>query len=776
MATLPENMQQHEIEIHEDPTLALRRIIMKYLAYWPWFIVSFVVFLVLAYGYLYTLTPQYLITANILVQDKKLGSPTAVLEEFNLFQTTKVVENEMEILRSYNLMEEVVDALNLQVNYYEKKNRWQTTQLYGDLPVRIEIISSTWEMYYRPMNLYFDDNDVIFNEKRYPRDALITEPYGTIRLTTTIADSLPLPTKWNIKNPIIVEFSYKASKVESLHGSIQTSLSKNTSIINLSILSPVPKLGMDILNQLMESYSNASINDKNNMAKLTLDFIDERILLVAEDLKKAERDVEQYRTQQGVIDINTESSIFLHNIQQNTTQLNQVRTQLDVLNQVEQFVVSSNDASFSAPSTAGLANDPILTSLITSLQSAQSERRKMLITVQPGNPRVVAIDDQILSLKGQLMDNIQSMRRSLETTQRNLGSESGRMKSLVNSMPRKERELVDFTRQQGIVNQLFVYLLSKREETAISHAATVADSRIINAARSTLHPVLPRKMVILAMFLCIGLAIPAGFIWLMDALRTTIQSRNELDNVLKPSIVGEISFVKKANKIVVIDNVKSRQAEQLRSLRTNIQFMQAGGGVKVILITSNISGEGKSFLSANLATAFAVLGKKTVILGFDLRKAGLHTLFGINNEKGLSNYLAGQADLGQIIRRTEFSENLHIITCGYMAPNPQELLLGPMLPQLFAHLRNKYDYIIIDTPPIGLMSDAMIINEFSDITLYVIRQNFTPKDHIRQMNELYVNRRLKNMGIVVNGIKDDKWDGYGYGAKNRYHPYYINEK
>jgi capsular exopolysaccharide synthesis family protein len=278
----------------------------------------------------------------------------------------------------------------------------------------------------------------------------------------------------------------------------------------------------------------------------------------------------------------------------------------------------------------------------------------------------------------------------------------------------------------------------------------------------------------------IGFLFPAGILWLIECFKTTFSSKDELENQLKAPIVGEISLVEQANKLVVFTKNKSRQAEQIRSLRTNIEFMRADGGIKIILITSGISNEGKSFLSANLGSALAIMGKKTVLLGFDLRKSGLDNIFGINNTEGLSNYLSGQISLDQIIHTTDLSENLFIITGGRIPPNPQELLLGETLSHLFDQLKEQFDCIIIDTSPVGLISDAMILDRFSDVTLYVIRQNFTPKDRIKHINELYKSKRLKNIGVVVNGIKDKHWNGYGYsygyGLYKYYAKYYGSEE
>ena len=768
--TIPMNsIDQQELSASEDTSTDIRKLLFKYLAHWKLFCVSFVALFILGFVYMQNLVPQYRISASILIKDHKQSDNLSMLEELDLFYNAKVVENEIEILRSYTLLEEVVDELNLDVRY-SLENGWRTKDVYGNLPIKIEVIAPTHELYSRPFTLRFENEHLIFDEKSYPRDALVTESFGTLRITTTTNGSQPA--EWNYDETLSVHFIRKASLIESLHNSLQVNLIKNTSVITLSMLSPIPQRGKDILNQLIVAYNKAAVADKNNMAGLTLKFIDERLMLVGEDLQQAELNVEEYKTQQGITDISAESSLFLQNIQRNDVELSKVKIQLDVLQQIEQYVIA-NDGS-SSPATLGLS-DPTLVSLISALIDAEAERIRLLSITQPGSPRVRAIDDQIKTLKGNLIDNIHVLRRSLETTQRNLRAESRRMESVINSIPQKERELVDITRQQEIINQLFIFLLSKREETAISYAATVADSRIVDAARSTPSPVQPNRKLILMIFGFIGLLLPVGILWLMDCFNTTITSKDELESLLKAPIVGEISFVDEADRIVIFNKVKSRQAEQIRTLRTNMEFMCPAGGMKVILITSGISQEGKSFLSANIGAAFAAMGKKTVMLGFDLRKSGLDKIFEATNSEGLSNFLIGQTTLEQIIRTTELSENLHFITCGYIAPNPQELLLGNILTQLFDRLKEKYDCIIVDTSPVGLMSDAMILGGFADVTLFVVRPNYTPKDRIGYINELYHYKRLNNLGVVVNGIKEEKWNGYRYGYGSYSYQYYAKD-
>jgi capsular exopolysaccharide synthesis family protein len=748
-----------------------KKTFFKYLAHWQWFVASFCVFVLLGGGYLFLATPQYRVQASILIKDDKkigAGGSVSMLEELDLFNSKKAVENEIEILRSYTLVEEVVKDLNLQVTY-TVRDGLRKTELYEDSPVKIEVISPTELLYETPLLLQFEDDRLRLNDKLYPKNALITELFGSIR--TTVNDSLL--SLWKGQT-IEVTIAPREALIEGLRENLTVETSaKGTSVINLSLLSPVPQRGQDILNRLIAVYNKAAIADKNNLAGITLSFIDKRLELLAVDLKLAEQKVENYKSVQGITDISTEAELFLKAVQDNDIKLNQVSIQLDVLHHIETYVLS-NENSGTTPATLGLS-DPTLLALIVSLTEAETERAKALHTMKSANPMIQALNDQINALKRNIMDNIQTLRRSLEITQQSLRTENRRLEITIQSVPKKERELVDLTRQKEIKNQSYIYLLSRREETAISQAATVSDSRLIDAARSTLRPVKPKKSVILLAFGLIGLLIPIAVMWVLDWFDNKISSKDEIEKNIKSPIIGEVSFVEQANKIVSIFHGRSKYAEQIRTLRTNLEFMQAGGGIKIVLVTSSVSGEGKSFLTANLGAALATLDKKVAVLGFDLRKPGLHKVFGIDNEEGLSNYLVGQTGLSQVIRKTEIA-NMDIITCGHIPPNPQELLQGAMLPRLFEELKAQYDYIIVDTPPVSLVSDAIILDRYADVTVYVIRQNYTPKDRIKFINDLYETKKLKSLGLVVNAIKEEKWHGYyhyySYGSYSDYGEYY----
>ncbi|MDR1864968.1 MAG: polysaccharide biosynthesis tyrosine autokinase [Bacteroidales bacterium] len=762
-----------EAETSEEQDTDIKQVFFKYLAYWKWFVLSFVLLLLLGRGYLFTITPQYQIQARILIKDQKNGTEAmSMLEELDMFSSKKIVENEIEILRSYTLLEEVARNMNLQVQYMVKDGILKK-ELYGNVPVQMEVVFPTDELYGTPLLLHLENGQIWMNGQQYPPNRIITEHFGSIRFIPN--DSLIR--HWDAAKDVEITVKPMDGIVENLRGNLNVDLSaKGTSVINLSLLTSVPQKGKDILNQLIAVYNKAAIADKNNLAGITLKFIDKRLELLASDLRKAEQDVETYKLRQGITDISTEAHLFLQSVRENDMESNKVNIQADVLKNIEQYVLS-DETSGTTPATLGLS-DPTLLSLISLLTAAEAERSTALHTMGSDNPKIQALNDQVISLKNNIMDNIQVLQRSLEITHNNLKTEAGRIESMIQSIPKKERELVEMTRQKTIKEQLYLYLLSKREETDISYASTVSDSRLIDAARATSRaPVKPQKKIVLLAFGLIGLLIPAGVLWLIDLFDDKVNTKEIVEKQIRIPLVGEISFVEQANKLISA-NSRTKYAEQFRTLRTNLEFMQAGRGVKTVLVTSSVSGEGKSFISANLAISLAALGKKVVALGFDLRKPGLHTVFGLDNDEGLSNYLAGQATLPQIIRKTGAAEYPDVITCGRIPPNPQELLQGAALPQLFDELDEIYDYIIIDTPPVGVVSDALIIGRHAGVALYIVRQNYTPKDRIKSINDLSATKKLQNAGVVINGIKEEKWYGYyhSYGSYKYYGEYYDEEK
>ena len=366
-------------------------------------------------------------------------------------------------------------------------------------------------------------------------------------------------------------------------------------------------------------------------------------------------------------------------------------------------------------------------------------------------------------MKSSLGENMQTLRKSLAITRQQLEAQNGKMESMIKTVPGKERALVDITRQQGIKNNLYVYLLQKREETALSYASAVSDTRTVDMARGSILPVKPVKRNIYLLFALMGIAIPFGIIYVIDLLNDKIKSRKEIEKATKAPILADISYAEHNEALILSNLGRTVMAEQIRALRTNISFLNPGKGVQSLLFTSSMSGEGKSFISLNLGASLAMTDKKTIILELDMRKPKLQSALDMPNRHGLSNYLVGASELNDIIRPVPGQENYFIITCGPIPPNPAELLLNGRLQELFTELRATFDYIIIDAPPIGIVTDAQILEQQADATLFVLRHEFTPKERLKMVDNLYREKKFKNLSLVFNAVKEGGKYGYGYG-------------
>ncbi|GAB3264820.1 tyrosine-protein kinase [Larkinella harenae] len=741
----------------EEKEPDLRVILFRYLKNWKWFLLSLVIALALGYAYLQYQVPQYKVQSSILIKDEKKGiSGESMLKEMDLFTSSKVVENEAEILKSYSLMEKVVGELDLDVTYFHDTKVGER-EIYTESPIRLIVEKAQPLLYEEGMTVEFADAKTVrVNGKTYQVNQSLDTPFGRLRF-------FPKQPINAATEPVIVH-ALPAQEVaqEYLEKLKVEPTSKQSTVLQLALEEPVPQKGKDILNKLVEAYNAASINDKNLVASNTLKFIEDRLELISGELASVEKNVESYKSTQGITDISTESQIFLQSVQQNDTQLSQVNIQLGALEDVERYIRRKAGETGATPSTLGL-NDPTLLGLITKVSELELQRENLVKTTSENNPMLRSVDDQIRSTKANISDNIQTMKSILTGTRQKLVGQNRKFESMIRSVPRKERALLDITRQQAIKNNLYTYLLAKREETALSYASAISDSRTIDAARSTSKPVKPKKPLIFILFGAIGLLIPIGVIAGRDLMNNRIAKRTDIEELTSTPIIGEIAYAKHKYPLVVTSNSRSIVAEQVRALRTNLQFLRSNNESLAILFTSSISGEGKSFISMNLGASLALIDRPTVILEMDLRRPKLHSMLDIPNTVGISNYLVGQVTLDEIIQPVPGMDNYFILTSGPIPPNPAELLLSDKVDDLFHQLRERFQYIIVDSPPVGLVTDAQILAEKTDATMYVVRHEVTPKLHMKMVDNLYKEQRFRKLSLVLNSINESGAYGYEYG-------------
>ncbi|MGN6640147.1 MAG: GumC family protein [Mucilaginibacter sp.] len=747
-------IESDSFESQDHSASDLRETLFSYLRYWKWILLSIFVFLILGYVYVKLTTPLYKIETNLLIKDNKgnAGGQNDLLKDLDLFTSDKIIDNEIEILKSKTIIGKVIKDLRLETSYFHTDGVRKREQ-YADLPFEVQLLKPSATAYETKLQIKLisptqaDINGKIQNIK-YP---LLTDAGMILIKPSPDAMSSDLLTvKFNGLEDLINDYSEKL-KVEAV--------SKQASVLSITIEDALPKRGIDFLNQLVEEYNNAALEDKNRVTARTLSFIDDRLDKLIGQLGASEKNVEQYKSSNRIANIGTQSQILLQNIGDNDIQLNKVNIQLSVLNDLENYLQKDDNAPSALPSMLGI-DDPTLLGLVQQLGETQQKRVALLQTVPETNPLVSSYTDQIKGLKQAINASVQSLKKGLQITQKQLQVKNNSFEGTVKEVPAQERGLLDVMRQQRLRDTLYMYLLQKREATAMELASGVADSRTIDRARSSSKPVKPVKSMIYAVFLLMGCIVPVSIIYIKNLLNFRILRKSDIEKLTSVPIMAEVSHSDMQSTLLVVEKPRSIVAEQIRALRTNLRFIIPNENQKTILFTSSISGEGKSFISLNLGASLVMANKKVVILELDLRKPKLHSGLGINSTEGLSTYLIGKVNYKDILIEIPFQKGYYIIPSGPIPPNPAEILGNGNIKHLIEELKKEFDYIILDAPPVGLVTDAQILGDYVDATMFIVRHNYTAKNYIYMIENFHRNKKFKNLNIILNSIKFQ--EGYGY--------------
>lgn len=738
----------------------LTQVWSRYYPYWPLFLLLLVVCTAAAWVYLRMATPLYETTASILIKDEKKGiDDSKMIESLNLITTKKIVENEIEVIKSRSLMNEVVKNLALYAPVYQD-GKWNDPSAYATTPVKIE--AKDPDALQKSGKIYFSfgkDSMVVIAGNRYPLNQWVNTSFGELKFSSTgHAPSEAKPLYFKLISP-------KEVTLGLTNGLDASAVNKLASVITIKLKDEVPSRGEDILNGLIKAYNNAAIRDKNSLAANTLSFVDERLNIVGHGLDSIERLLQQYKSSRGAVDISQQGQLFLQNVSTNDQKVSDVNIQLAALDQVEKYVQSKDSRGGIVPSSFGIS-DPLLSQLLTKLYDAELQYEKLKKTTAENNPMLVSVADQIEKIKPSILENIQSQRRSLQVSKTNLFATNNSYSSLLQTIPQKERDLVEITRQQAIQGNIYSFLLQRREEAALSNSSTVSDNRLVDAAESSILPVSPKTKIIYVIAFVLAMGIGVSIVTAKELLSRKILYRSEIEDMTTFPIIGEIGFEKTTDPVVVREGDNSFIAQQFRKLRASLTYMGIGAKHKKILITSTIAGEGKSFTAINLGLTLALTGKKIVLVEMDMVHPSLSDKLGIREEKGVAAYLVGEVEPEEIIKRTEISSNLFVVPAGSLPHNPSELILSERLPALLSYLDAIFDYVIIDTAPVGALSDAYVVAPLCDATLYIIRHNHTPKIVVERLDETNKINSLKNMAIVFNGVRARGFSrdyGYGYG-------------
>ncbi|UPK71937.1 GumC family protein [Chitinophaga filiformis] len=764
-------MQQKVINTRtkrEEHTGLLEMIRHKYQPYWPLFVIASIISFSIAYVYLKYATPLYKISSSLLIKEDARAVESSIIEMMDPLGSGKKIENEIEILKSRTIAKAVVRNLNLYGEIFER-GTIRDVSMYKRAPVQITFLDPDQidPMEGSLLDLRYDYNGrkLTMGDKTYPlNDTVTTTRWGRILIKPTPGFN---PASLRDKQLYIRIAGEKALAGVFLGNLKIAAANKQSNVLRLEYVDAVPQKGMDMLNELMRTYDAESIEDKNKTASKTMSFVEDRLRIITAELSQVEGQIERYKTDEGIVDIGEQGKMFLASVQDNDVKLSEADMQLSTLEAVEQYVKNKHSEDNVVPATIGIADQTLLT-LLGKLQDIELQQEKMRKTTGENSPALESLNAQEERIRPAIMDNIRSLRANLEAGRAKLAAQNTRFMALLKGVPNKERTLLEVSRQQAIKNNIYTFLLEKREETALQYAAAISDSRIVDLAEADTFPFSPKKSMVMALAILAGLAAVAGFIAVKDMMNNKVMFRSDIEKGTSAPIIAEIMF-DKSGGIAITEGRRTPVAEQFRALRTTLSYIGINGDNKTILVTSSISGEGKSFVAVNLGLSLSLTKKKVVLLEFDLRKPKVSKILNVPHHPGISNYLAGHSSLSDILKQPiENNEYMYLLSAGVIPPNPTELILNGRLEHLLATLRASFDYIIIDTAPIGPVTDARLLAPYADATLYVVRHDRTPKFNLKMIEDLYEQGDLGKLNIVFNGLKMRGLPGYAYGYGGGY--------
>jgi tyrosine-protein kinase Etk/Wzc len=778
-----------------EPSSNVSILIKKYIYHWPLFVIGVLLTLTAAYFYLKLAKPVYPIVATLEFKTPTSSSASLTVNQNSTEQQLDpidkpvIVENEIEVMKSKKLIYQVVDNLQLWVSYYQKDGL-RSVDLYGRNPVKFEFVKKHEPIgpAGQKLEIVIKDessfvlNDKIGGAKTYKFGDEVNGAFGTWRLNATddLQSSIGKDVKIIIQDPDLVTDSYQTGIKVELEN-------KDAPFVNLQSTDQVPQRGKDVLNALLALYLQYAMEDKNKLSQKTLKFIDFRLDSLKKELNTIEGQFENYKSSNNITDITAQAQSFRELQQANVKSLNDINLHLSVLNSLERYANSSQNSD-KMPAIDASLGDLSLVPLYDRLTQLQLDRQKLLATTPEANPLFIPINKQILSLKNDFKEKIAIIKGSLLAQKRELESVGSTVRSDLKQIPGQDKEYSTLKRLQETKENVYKFLLEKREQVALRYASSISDSEIVDDAHAgkVKWPIVP---LVYGLAFIMGLGAAAGLLFARDSFNDLITSRRQIEDETEIPILGELSYQSTDQQIVVTEGrSKFAIGEQFRVLRTNLYHLHGNSDKgRVTLFTSSVSGEGKSFVSSNLAVTLAYASRKTIILEMDLRKPKVSVSFGLSPDNpGIGNYLAKlETNLSKLIQSSGIP-GLDILGCGPILPNPSELLEMDTLDELINKLKETYDDIIIDSPPIHLVTDALIISRVADASLYVVRQGYTHKYELEFVNGINEANRFPKFTIVFNGVSKDAsgYGGYGYGYgyggyggySNSYNSYATKEK
>ena len=778
-------------EERDDSLLNFQFLIKTFILNWQWFLLSLIITMSAAMIYVRYSLPVYQVSAKVLIKDEdntsSRGRSNQIMNTntLGILTSTDGFDNELEILKSKSLAEETVLDLKLYVNYYSV-GKIIDVPVYDETPVLVDLNKEKLEVLEGPVKLHISKDNNIYNvqgvcmkngakqvfkgQGKLP--FIIKSPVGTISLVKNprfVESDVKKKYIANIYNPKAVINSYVNIGVEPL--------SKTTSIAVLTRNDLLPERAKEYLKHLVTVYNRQANEDKNIIAVRTEEFINQRLEKINAELGSTDGAIERYKRNNNIIDAASSAQLSLSQSNEADISLRDINTQIMLMQSLKEYMQTPTNKYQTLPSNVGL-KDPSAASLIGQYNQIALERNRVLRSASEHSPVIQELTSQLDALVSSINGAIDQSKRGLEIQKKAIMSTYGKYTGKLSQTPEQERFLTEIGRQQTVKSSLYIMLLQKREENSITLAATSDKGRLIDEP-AFMGKVKPKTAIIMLIALLLGIGIPLLILILKELLRYRIEGRQDVEKLTNCPIIADIAManesIKAVGDIVIKENQNNQMEEIFRGMRTNLQFILKESQ-NVIMFTSSVSGEGKTFVAGNLATSFAFLGKKVLLVGLDIRRPRLSHLFGMDNKKeGITTLLTKNSvstdDVLSLCMPSGVNKNLDLLIAGPIPPNPSELLTRSTLKEIFDILRKEYDYVIVDTAPVGLVTDTLHIGKVADATVMVCRADYTEKSSFSMINDFAENNKLPNVSIVVNGVDMSKKKygyAYGYGKYGKY--------
>jgi capsular exopolysaccharide synthesis family protein len=785
-------MDEGHFEFENEETIDIRSFVIKCLHYWPYFVLCLIIAFIIAFLYIKFSPPVYKVKAWVLIHNEENLLDMQKLTGSSTFNNPNVIENEIGILQSKSLTERAIKELDFIITY-DQEERFKTTALYNESPFYVEYDS----LYTQPLNIKFNVSfisDTLIVIKSSGKDVTLynyitgsktTLPYFTFFDTVAFGQIagnqycrfmlLPNFSELNkIQHHSKYSFQFHSlGELVNQFRNVEVTVSKNSSILEISLKCSNVRQGVDYLNKLTELYLKKGVERDDKIATTTLYFIDNQLKEISDSLRFSEDMLQDFRTENKVLNLDFQARQVYQQLENLQNKKAELMVKSKYYNYLKEYLKENNNVDeLIAPSSMDI-NDPLLNNLILELTQLYSERAELSFNSIRDNPYLKSLELKIADIKAKLLENIDNIIQSSTISLKETDNRLAEIESDIYKLPKSQRELLIFERKFKLNDAIYTYLLTKRSEVQISKASNIPSNEILDkASYDDYQLVSPNKKLSFIIAFLLGLLAPVSFVYLKDYFRNKITDKKDIQHITDLPLIGHIIHNKYKTTTVVKDKPTSLITESFRTLRTNFQFIANENEKNTVLLTSAITGEGKSFTAVNLGSVFAQNQKKTIIIDFDLRKPASNHFLDIWDNKGLSNFLSNSATLDEIINHSGI-EYLDFISSGPVPPNPTELISSKQTILLFSKLRQLYDIIIIDSPPIGVVSDAFLLLKYANVRIIVLRHNFTPRNLFSDLMDDLIKRKIENLSLIINDIKINTNGysygyGYGYGYGYRY--------